>query len=89
MLLSNVTGGATIQDGLGVVTIVDNDVAPPRGHGRPLPTGAEGAPAVIVTFTRTGVTSAPLAVNVGRGGTASARDVARPPWAARTTAPTS
>ncbi len=71
--LSNATAGATIQDGLGVVTIVNNDSAPPP----PPPSGASlsiaalttviegnsGGAFVTVTVTRSGSTTGVTTVN--------------------------
>ncbi len=77
--LSNASGATVINDGLGVVTIVDNDVAPTVPTVTVAATsGAEGGSPVVITLTRTGSTAGTLAISVITGGTASAGDVGAP-----------
>ena len=73
--LSNSTGGSVIADGIGIVTIVDNDVAVPPTVTVTATGGAEGGSPVVVTFTRSGSTTNSLAVNVTKSGTSSTGDV--------------
>ena len=54
--LSNASGATVINDGLGVVTIVDNDVAPTVPTVTVAATnGAEGGSPVVITLTRSGL----------------------------------
>ena len=64
--LANPSGGVTISDGLGVVTINDDDTAP--AVSVTATNGGEGSGPIIVTFTRTGSTTSALnnvAISVG------------------------
>jgi hypothetical protein len=75
--LSNPTSGLTITDGLGVITITNDDALPSVSVSAT--NGGEGAGPVVFTFTRSGSTAASLVVNVTTGGTASfASDVNAP-----------
>ena len=76
--LSNASGATVISDGLGVVTIVDNDLAPSPTVTVAATSGAEGGNPVVFTLTRTGSTTGTLAVSVITGGTATAGDVGAP-----------
>jgi hypothetical protein len=77
--LSNASGAAVISDGLGVVTINDDDVAATVPTVTVTATnGAEGGSPVVFTLTRTGSTSGTLAVSVITGGTTAAGDVGTP-----------
>ena len=76
--LSNVTGGITVTDGLGVVTIVNDDVGIVPTVTVTATNGAEGGGSIVVTFTRTGATTSPLTVTVAKGGTSVAADVNAP-----------
>ncbi len=74
--LSNPTGGATIGDGLGVITITNDDALPSVSVSAT--NGGEGAGSVVVTFTRSGSTAAALVVKVARSGTSVGGDVTGP-----------
>ena len=76
--LSNSTGGSVIADGIGVVTIVDNDFAAPPTVTVSATGGAEGGSPVVITFTRSGATTNSLTVNAAKGGTSVAGDVGSP-----------
>jgi Ca2+-binding RTX toxin-like protein len=76
--LSNATGGATVDDGLAVVTIIDDDAPPPADPVVTLTAtdsgGAEaGSDPVVFEVTRD-LTSGTLAVAVGFGGNAAGSD---------------
>jgi hypothetical protein len=77
--LSNPTGGLTISDGLGVVTITNDDAPQTPSVSVTSTNGAEGGAAVVITFSRTGTISSALTVNATRGGTSSAADVTATP----------
>ena len=75
--LSNASSGLTITDGLGVVTINNDDNLPAVSVSAT--NGGEGAGPVVFTFTRSGSTTGTLAVTVSTaGGTAVAGDVNAP-----------
>ena len=75
--LANPSGGVTIGDGVGVVTITDNDTAP--AVSVTATNGGEGSGPVVATFTRTGPTTGTLDVNISTvGGTAVGADVTGP-----------
>ena len=76
--LSNPVGPASIGDGLGVVTIVDNDPPPPATVTVTATNGGEGGSPVVVTFTRNGVTTSALTINVAKSGTSASGDVGTP-----------
>ncbi len=69
--LSNATGGLTITDGLAIVTITNDDIAPASTITITATNGAEGGAPVVITLNRTGSITGVLTVNVAESGAMS------------------
>ncbi|HSP28230.1 MAG TPA: Calx-beta domain-containing protein, partial [Ilumatobacteraceae bacterium] len=76
--LNLVSGPATIDDGLGVITITDNDAVSLPTVSVSATGGAEGGSPVVVTFTRSGSTAGSLTVSATKSGTSGTGDVSGP-----------